>query len=127
MKLRIRKNSLRLRLQQHEVQQLVATGAVTDETCFGDATLRCTIETSTSISAPCAHLASNTIRIRVPTSAAVQWSQSNQVGILAEQSTPAGPLLILIEKDFACLQPRDPALREDDSDAFDNPHSSCGP
>jgi len=127
MKLRIRKNSLRLRLQQHEVQQLVATGAVTDETCFGDATLRCTIETSTSISAPCAHLASNTIRIRVPTSAAVQWSQSDQVGMLAEQSTPAGPLLILIEKDFACLQPRDPALREDDSDAFDNPHSSCGP
>lgn len=127
MKLRIRKNSLRLRLQQHEVQQLVATGAVTDETCFGDSTLRCTIETSTSIIAPCANLASNTIRIRVPTSAAVQWSQSDQVGILAEQSTPAGPLLILIEKDFACLQPRDPALREDDSDAFDNPHSSCGP
>jgi len=127
MKLRIRKNSLRLRLQQHEVQQLVATGAVTDETCFGDAALRCTIETSTSISAPCAHLASNTIRIRVPMSAVVQWSQSDQVGILAEQPTPAGPLLILIEKDFACLQPRDPALREDDSDAFDNPHSSCGP
>ena len=127
MKLRIRKNSLRLRLQQHEVKQLVATGAVIDETCFGTETLRCSIETSADVSALCAELTSNTIRIRVPLAAALNWANSDEVGMLAEQATPAGPLLLLIEKDFACLQPRDPALREDDSDALMNPNSSCGP
>jgi hypothetical protein len=63
----------------------------------------------------------------VPLAAALQWANSDEVGMLAEQITPAGPLLLLVEKDFACLQPRDPALREDDSDAFMNPNSSCGP
>jgi len=127
MKLRIRKNSLRLRLQQHEVKQLIADGAVIDETCFGTETLRCSIETSADVSALCAELTSNTIRIRVPLAAGLNWANSDAVGMLAEQATPAGPLLLLIEKDFACLQPRDPSLREDDSDAFMNPNSSCGP
>jgi hypothetical protein len=127
MKLRIRKNSLRLRLQQHEVKQLVAAGAVIDETCFGTETLRCSIEMSADVSAMCADLASNTIRVRVPMADALHWANSDEVGMLAEQVTPAGPLLLLIEKDFACLQPRDPSLREDDSDAFMNPNSSCGP
>ena len=127
MKLRIRKNSLRLRLQQHEVKQLVADGAVIDETCFGTETLRCSIEVSADVSAMCADFTSNTIRIRVPLDPALQWANSDEVGMLAEQVTPAGPLLLLIEKDFACLQPRDPSLREDDSDAFMNPNSSCGP
>ncbi len=127
MKLRIRKNSLRLRLQQHEVKQLVAAGAVIDETCFGKETLRNSIEISDDVSAMCADFASNTIRVRVPMAAALHWANSDEVGMLAEQVTPAGPLLLLIEKDFACLQPRDPALREDDSDAFMNPNSSCGP
>lgn len=127
MKLRIRKNSLRLRLQQHEVKKLVADGAVIDETCFGTETLRCSIEMSADASAICADLASNTIRIRVPLAVALQWAHSDEVGMLAEQVTPAGQLLLLVEKDFACLQPRDPALREDDSDAFMNPNSSCGP
>ncbi len=127
MKLRIRKNSLRLRLQQHEVKQLVAAGAVIDETCFGKETLRNSIEISADVSAMCADFASNTIRFRVPMAAALHWANSDEVGMLAEQVTPAGPLLLLIEKDFACLQPRDPSLREDDSDAFMNPNSSCGP
>ncbi len=127
MKLRIRKNSLRLRLQQHEVKQLVADGAVIDETCFGTETLRCSVETSADVSALCAELTSNTIRVRMPMAAALHWANSDEVGMLAEQVTPAGPLLLLIEKDFACLQPRDPSLREDDSDAFMNPNSSCGP
>jgi hypothetical protein len=127
MKLRIRKNSLRLRLQQHEVKQLVTAGAVIDETCFGKETLRNSIEISADVSAMCADFASNTIRVRVPMAAALHWASSDEVGMLAEQVTPAGPLLLLIEKDFACLQPRDPALREDDSDAFMNPNSSCGP
>jgi hypothetical protein len=98
MKLRIRKNSLRLRLQQHEVKQLVTAGAVIDETCFGKETLRNSIEISADVSAMCADFASNTIRVRVPMAAALHWASSDEVGMLAEQVTPAGPLLLLIER-----------------------------
>lgn len=127
MKLRVRKNSLRLRLQQSEVRTLAEHGAVVDETCFGTATLRCSIERDAALAAIRAELEPNHVRIRIPEAQAMRWADSDDVGMLAEQPTPAGPLVILVEKDFQCLQPRDPALREDDTDAFPNPNPSCGP
>ena len=126
MKLRLRQNSLRLRLQQSEVRALVERGAVIDETCFGAATLRCSIERDATLTTLRADLEPNLVRIRVPEAQALRWAGSDQVGMLAEQPTPAGPLVLLIEKDFQCLQPRDPALREDDTDAFPNPNPACG-
>ena len=126
MKLRIRRNSLRLRLQQSEVRALTEHGAVIDETCFGAATLRCSIERDATLTTMRADLEPNFVRIRVPSASALHWANTDEVGMLAEQTTPAGPLVILIEKDFQCLQPRDPALREDDRDAFPNPNPSCG-
>lgn len=127
MKLRIRKNSLRLRLQQSEVRTLAERGAVVDETCFGAATLRCSIERDAALASIRAELEPNHVRIRIPEAQAMRWAGSDEVGMLAEQPTPAGPLVILVEKDFQCLQPRDPALREDDTDAFPHPNPSCGP
>jgi hypothetical protein len=127
MKLRIRRNSLRLRLQQSEVRTLADRGAVIDETCFGAATLRCSIERDAGITAMRADLEPNFVRIRVPETQALRWTSTEEVGMLAEQSTPAGPLVILVEKDFQCLQPRDPALLEDDSDAYPNPNPACAP
>jgi len=126
MKLRIRRNSLRLRLQQSEVRTLAERGAVLDETCFGTATLRCSIERDPATSTMRADLEPNFVRIRVPEAQALRWTSTDEVGMLAEQATPAGPLVILVEKDFQCLQPRDPVLREDDSDAYPNPNPACG-
>ena len=126
MKLRLRQNSLRLRLQRSEVRTLIERGAVIDETCFGAAALRCSIERDATLATLRADLEPNLVRIRVPEAQALRWAESDQVGMLAEQATPAGPLVILIEKDFQCLQPRDPALREDDTDAFPNPNPACG-
>ena len=126
MKLRIRRNSLRLRLQQSEVRALTEHGAVIDETCFGAATLRCSIERDATLTTMRADLEPNFVRIRVPAARALHWANTDEVSMLAEQATPAGALVILVEKDFQCLQPRDPALREDDSDAFPNPNPSCG-
>lgn len=126
MKLRIRGNSLRLRLQQSEVRTLAERGMVVDQTCFGHATLRCSIERDASLADLRADLEPNFIRIRVPAAQALRWAGSDQVGMLSEQTTPEGPLVILVEKDFQCLQPRDPALREDDGDAFPNPNPACG-
>ena len=53
-------------------------------------------------------------------------AQKAPMRLVAEQPTPVGPLVILVEKDFQCLQPRDPGLREDDSDAYPNPNPACG-
>jgi hypothetical protein len=59
------------------------------------------------------------VEVRVPEKSARQWANSNEVGLSALQPLSAGDeLRILVEKDFACLAPRED---EDESDNFENP------
>ncbi len=126
MKLRIRGNALRLRLQRQEVQKLKEAGKVIEQTCFGDNVFQYTLEADATVTAIRADLAANLIRIRIPEAQAKIWANSEEVGLYAEQPSKSGPLKILIEKDFACIKPRTSAQWEDDSDAFPNPNPSCG-
>ena len=126
MKLRIRGNALRLRLQRQEVQRLEQEGKVVEQTCFGDDTFQYTLEADNTVTAIRADLETNLIRIRVPREQAMIWTQSDEVGLYNEQPGKSGPLKILIEKDFACIKPRTSAQWEDDSDAFPNPNPTCG-
>ena len=51
-----------------------------------------------------------------------QWTESEQVAIKQEQNIGDGrTLLLLIEKDFACLKPR--SGKDEDADAFPHPHN----
>jgi hypothetical protein len=53
-----------------------------------------------------------------------QWAESEKVSISSEQNLDDGEQLrILVEKDFACLAPRD---GEDESDMFPNPDADSG-
>ena len=126
MKLRIRGNALRLRLQRQEVHLLEQEGKVAEQTCFGDDTFQYTLEADDTVTSIRADLETNLIRIRVPREQAMIWSKSDEVGLYNEQSGKSGPLKILIEKDFACIKPRTSAQWEDDSDAFPNPNPTCG-
>ncbi len=122
MKLRIRGDSLRLRLSQAELVRLRETGEVCDRIGFGDRSLDYAI-VRTDIDAPRARFDGDRIEVALPNAIAQMWVQTEQVGIEAEQVLPTGKLRLLIEKDFKCLAPR---ADEDDSDAFPNPDAGSG-
>ena len=125
MKLRIRGSSLRLRLTRAEVDALAQEGRVEDAIAFGpDASARLVYAiVARETSSVTAEWTGRTISVVLPVALARDWAESERVGI--EHVEPVGPgqaLRILIEKDFACLTPRQ---GEDDENAFPNPNSSC--
>lgn len=117
MKIRISGNSLRLRLSQHEVLQLVASGQVVSSCKFPDNVLHYEIRHGDypGITASCTD---NTISILVPSGLVNNWDADERVGF---DTMDASGLFILIEKDFQCLKPRP---HEDESDLFPNPAAS---
>lgn len=122
MKLRIRGNSVRLRLTQSEVAQFAEKGFLEERIEFGRAPSEnfiYALKTSTDAKRASAAFENNRLTVFVPEREGEKWSNSAEVGIKGEQSLGEGKLLrILIEKDFACLDARE---GEDDSDAFPNP------
>lgn len=124
MKLRIKGNSIRLRLLRSEVERFATDGSISDEVRFGPNALRYTVVMSPEAKSILAQFDNGEITISVPESAARGWASGEEVGFETEQ--PIGPdqsLVIIIEKDFVCVdRPDDP----DRDDAFPNPASECG-
>lgn len=120
MKLRIRGNSIRLRLTRPEVELLAATGSVVETTRFpGSGRLIYAVEASGSISEPAAAFEGTRICVRIPRAFAEAWPTSGESGFESQQSLPdGGTLRILIEKDFECLSPR---ADESQEGAYANP------
>jgi hypothetical protein len=116
MKLRIRDNSIRLRLTRSEVEQLRDTGVVAARTAFpGGREFRYEVESSPAIITPGAFLSDAKVTVRLPEAAVRAWAGSEQVSITGEQQH--------MEKDFACLAPRE---GEDESDMFPHPAAADG-
>jgi len=129
MKLRIRDNSIRLRLSRSEVDRLRDDGIVKARTTFpGGREFRYDVESSPAAIRPGAFLSDGRLTVSLPESAVTAWADSDQVSIHGEQQHEDGDMLdVLVEKDFACLAPRE---GEDESDMFPNPaagssHGSC--
>jgi hypothetical protein len=124
MKIRIRGNTLRLRLTQSEVALLGQEGKVQEEMNFSRKTHPFVYELiTTSDPTLSAGLAKNKMTIKLPSVMADKWVSSEEVGIESVQDNGRpGGLFILIEKDFACLTMRD---GEDESDNFPNPNTTC--
>jgi hypothetical protein len=125
VKLRMRGNSLRLRLGQSEVNRLTVEGMVEEVTMFGGGRglsyAVCAVEGLTAVGAA---LEGQRIVVRVPGDMARRWAESEEAGIEAVQKVGQGAeLKILLEKDFECLQP----VKESQADAFANPKKGCGP
>lgn len=122
MKLRIRGNSLRLRLGQGEVRQLAEEGRVEERTTFGPAAALVYALAADDVGRIDASFENGRILVRIPRATAIAWSQGDEVGLEATQSTSgAEPLRILIEKDFKCLDARPD---ESQDDAFPNPRGT---
>lgn len=123
MKLRIRDNSIRLRLTQTEVDTVHSTGLVRGRLQFaGSKSFEYVLESSPATVVPEAHISNNVLAVRVPRMDIQRWAESEQVSISSVQNLDNGSSLrILVEKDFACLAPRE---GEDESDMF--PHPEVG-
>jgi hypothetical protein len=126
MKLRLRENSIRLRLLQKEVRQLRETGNVSEKIIFGVSptetfvySLRVSGETETIY----AQIINNQIEIFLPVKVAENWADTDEVGLYAVQTIgDLGELKITVEKDFVCVErPSD----EDNKDAFPHPKMEC--
>jgi hypothetical protein len=116
MKLRIRGDSLRLRLTRGEVAALAARGAVEEATHFPEgAALRYRLLAERDAPAPSARFAAGVLTVALPEARARAWAASEDVSIEAAVPCEGGTLRILVEKDFPCPTSRP---GEDDSDAF---------
>ncbi|MEO8042624.1 MAG: hypothetical protein ABI646_08450 [Acidobacteriota bacterium] len=126
MKLRIKGNSIRLRLLRSEVEQFAMAGQISEEIEFGGTRyLRYSLVTSPAAESIAARFRGSEISVVVPTAVAQKWASNDQVGLESEQAIGSGETLkILVEKDFVCIDHPDDPDRED---AFPNPASECKP
>lgn len=122
MKIRIRGNSIRYRLDKKDIEVLKADGKVEESTTIGAGNLHFCIKAKAGSNAPFIKLEASAIHLSFPKEQVQEWTDSEQVGFSAEIPNADGSVLsILVEKDFKCLTERS----EDDSNAFENPATEC--
>lgn len=123
MKLRIKDNSIRLRLTRTEVDELRDSGIVASTTDFPRGrSLGYRVESSPASVSPAAFFADGVVTVRLPESAVQSWANTEQVSMPGEQALDdGGTLKVLVEKDFACLTERED---EDESDMYPHPEAS---
>ena len=110
MKLRIKGNTIRLRLTQSEVAAVVRGDAVVETTSL-PRTFSYALETAGEEIG--ASFANGRMTVNVPHAVAVRWGNTEEVSLRGRE----GGVEILVEKDFACLVPRE----GENPDAFPNP------
>lgn len=123
MKLRLKNNSVRLRLTQNEVVLLGDSGRVEEVIEFGaEPHERFVYRLESGAESPRAVFGDNRLTVGVPQKEAAEWARTERVGMEFEQPVGGGKVLrLLIEKDYACLQPR---AGDDDAGAFPHPSES---
>ena len=123
MKLRIKDNSIRLRLNRPEVEQFGKTKMLEGSTDFGNGVFIYAIrydEHATEINAT---LSNNRISMNIPPLIAAAFVNSDTVGFQNEIMFGDGrKLFLLFEKDFKCI---DGEPLEDQSDNYENPAVNC--
>jgi|688.fasta_scaffold08460_11 hypothetical protein len=117
MKIRIKGNTIRLRLVRTEVKQLQEQGYVEEKTDFSSSEFSYRLEAKEGIKGLEAQFSSNKITIYLPKSEALIWYDTDQI----TYKNNFEKLLLLIEKDFVCLDHTD----EDQSDNYANPNTKC--
>lgn len=126
MKLRIRENTIRLRLKKNEVDKLASGQSVVEQTHFPDSVLTYRLDVSDDGDFSASFKDGN-LTIRLPKPTVVQWAENDDVSIVADQALGESDVLsLLIEKDFKCLSPGHHRLGEDDVDTYPHPDASSG-
>ena len=122
MKIRIKGNSIRIRLTQTEVKNFADIGYIEEATEFIDNKLFYALAASPSVSELSAQMVDNKITLLVPENIAQNWITTDLVGFENKFDIGGGKkLFLLVEKDFVCLD----NTFEDQSDMFPNPNAVC--
>lgn len=112
MKIRIKGNSLRYRLTKTDVERFSSKGYLEEKTIFGTTELVYALQLYNEDRLS-ASFDDNKITLFMPKQMAGDWAVTDRVGF--EETN--GPLYLLIEKDFVCLD----NVAEDQSDNYPNP------
>lgn len=128
MKLRIRENSVRLRLDRKDLAELLEHGRVLDVLRFGPSSNHTFTYTVVVGSAPLGHphaqYYAGLLVVTIDLGDAKEWSESEQVGFDHEQAVESGAVRVILEKDFACVD-RPTGDEAEDAWAFPNPSGVC--
>jgi hypothetical protein len=125
MKLRIRGNSVRLRLLQSEVAELAVSKRIAETTVFGSSAkevLTYAVQISNDATEVTVGFCENEICVILPNETAAEWIDTEQVGINVKIEDGDREMDILVEKDFVCMTRTDDP---DNHDAFPNPDGEC--
>lgn len=116
MKIRIKGNSLRYRLTKSEVERLSVAGFLEERVEFAGKSLVYVIETATD-QLLSAGFTGDKIFIKMPKAMIDELYNTDLVGV----NDNTGPVSLLVEKDFVCLD----NTTEDQHDNYPNPHLNC--
>ena len=120
MKIRIKGNSIRIRLTKTEVSVFCDQGIYSEETRFNDKSFHYSLRTSDQDENLRATFNDDTITFFVPKEFTANWAENDEVGIRNLQILDDGTeLFLLLEKDFVCLD----ETFEDQSDNYPNPRA----
>lgn len=122
MKLRIKGNSIRIRLTKKEVASIASKGYLEEHTHFGHTVFTYALSKVDDLEELSASFVDNTITMLVPEKLVADWPNNDVVGFEARMSLADGDYLnLLLEKDFVCLD----HTTEDQSDNYPNPNQTC--
>lgn len=122
MKLRIKGNSLRIRLTKSEVSTLSNTGYLEEQTVFPGNNFMYALQSVDDAGQLSATYNNNKMTMLVPASFVKDWPENEIVSIHANMPLANNQsLYLLLEKDFVCLD----ETTEDQSDNFENPNKTC--
>lgn len=122
MKLRIKGDSLRLRITPSEMRKLVESGRVEETIHFGqaaDAKLTYALERGAVAEIEVQYQQGEVIVI-APLAQVQAWASGPEDGIYGGVEIGAGKLEVAIEKDWACLD-----RKGEDADTFPNPNEDA--
>lgn len=118
MKLRIKGNSIRIRLTKSEVDQFAKDGYIEEHTLLPNGKLSYALKKDATVDELSATISGTTIVMLMPEKDATNWVKTERVGYENNTKLPSGDsLYLLLEKDFKCLD----NTNEDQSDMYDNP------
>jgi hypothetical protein len=124
VKIRIKGNSLRLKLLRSEVVRFLAGDCLEETIHFtpeASGKLIYTLQREQAVSLTAVEYTGSKAAILIPADQANTWGSSDQVGIAESISLGEfGSLALLIEKDFACLD----RSEQDNKDTFANPNAA---
>jgi hypothetical protein len=125
MKLRIKGNTIRLRVSRSDLGALAENGKIESAIHFADspaAEWSYGIVQHSALAGPSVLFETNRITVMVNSDDVRRWASSEDVGIYFSQNIGSqGTLDVLLEKDFACLDRSD----EENTDTFPNPNEAC--